>query len=34
MEKLKDRLEIFTLTAVFVVSIFALTPGTWDRLLF
>jgi len=27
MEKMKDRLEIFTLTAVFVVSIFALTPG-------
>jgi len=28
MEKIKDRLEVFTLTAVFVVSIFALTPGT------
>jgi len=28
MEKIKDRLEVFTLTAVFVVSILALTPGT------
>ena len=27
--KVKDRLELFTLTAVFVVSIFALTPALW-----
>ena len=28
ISSIKDRLELLTLTAVFVVSIFALTPGT------
>jgi len=28
MEDLKDKAELFTLISIFVVSIFALTPGT------
>jgi len=32
MEKLRDKAELFTLISVFLFSIIALTPVTWNML--
>jgi len=32
MEKLRDKAELFTLVSIFLFSVIALTPVTWNML--